>query len=302
VDAVRYRPRHLDLMLACGASQPEMPVPLTRWLVDARARPVVVRLTGLPHAAVRLVAGLLARVVGPTASVLVRLVAGAAAAAADRAGAITIERPLRGRVHPGLLVPHSHAVVVLAADMRGFSTLTRDLDDTQYLSYLIEEYLTALTSVVEDDRGVVFQYTGDGLLALFLCELAGSDDAAMLDRLVRHTGPLLHDTFRGLYERWLEEWRLRGGPGTEIGLGVGLSFGKATIGFMGPSGKKQFGVIGEPVNVATFLCAEARTGTTLVDHASFARAGIVAPAARIVRLRSKARRHRIEALCLRAAG
>src|SRR5439155_265482 len=82
-------------------------------------------------------------------------------------------RRLVARVHPGLLVPHLHVVAVLAVDMRGFSKLTGALEDTQYLAELIEIYLTELTEVVERDRGVVFQYTGDGLLALFLPELAG---------------------------------------------------------------------------------------------------------------------------------
>jgi len=301
VDAVRYRPRHLGLVLACGASQPGVPVPLTRWLADARARPAVVRVGQVPHATVRVVAGLLARALGPTASVLVRWLSGAVAAVVDRAGASTIERPLRGRIHPGLLVPHRHAVAVLAADMRGFSALTRELGDTQYLTDVLEEYLTALTGVIEDDRGVVFQYTGDGLLALFLPELAGVGGAAMLDGLVRRTTPSLHEAFSGLLTNWRSEWRARGRPAADVGLGVGLSFGRATIGFMGASGKKQFGVVGEPVNVASFLCAEAKTGTILIDQGSFARAGTPAPVARVVRLRSKARRQRLEALCLRTA-
>ena len=302
VDAVRYSPRHLDLVLVCGASQPEVPAPVTRWLADVRTLPAVVQVSRLPHATVRLVAGFVARVLGPTASVLVRWLSGAAAGAADRAGAVTIERQLRGRVHPGLLVPHPHAVAVLAADMRGFSGLTSALDDTQYLADLLEEYLTALTRVIEDDRGLVFQYTGDGLLALFLPELAGVADAAMLDGIVRRTTPELHGVFDTMHARWEAEWHARGRVGSRIGLGIGLSFGRATIGFLGPSGKKQFGVIGEPVNVATLLCAEARTGTVLVEHASFGRAGVMPPAAKVVRLRSKKRRQRIEALCLHPGG
>jgi class 3 adenylate cyclase len=299
VDAVRYQPRHLELVLACGASQPEVSRSLARWLADARGRPAVIELSRFPHAVVRAVAARAATWFGPTASALVRWFSGAAAAVADRAGAVTIERPLRARAHPGLLVPHPHAVAVLAADMRGFTRLMRALDDTQYLAALVEEYLTALTGVVERHRGVVFQYTGDGLLALFLPELAGVDDAAMLDRLVYQTGPTLHGIFDGLYERWQSAWRESGRHGAEVGLGLGLSFGRATIGFLGPSGKKQFGVIGEPVNLAAFLCAEARAGTVLIDQASFARAGSAPPPAPVVRLRSKHRRRRIETVCLR---
>ena len=70
--------------------------------------------------------------------------------------------------------PDAKAIKV-ALDMRGFSHLTRVLHDTQYLADLIGEYLTEMTEIIEAHRGVVFQYTGDGLLAIFLPELSGSD-------------------------------------------------------------------------------------------------------------------------------
>jgi len=251
---------------------------------------------------VRTLARQAARWFGPTASAVVRFFSGALAAAADHAGSLPVERRLVARVHPGLLVPHLHVVAVLAVDMRGFSKLTGALEDTQYLAELIEIYLTELTEVVERDRGVVFQYTGDGLLALFLPELAGVDGAVLLDRLVNHTSPALHGVFDNLYAGWRTEWRQSGRPVVEIGLGAGLSFGRATIGFIGPSGKKQFGALGDPVNLAAFLGSEAGPGTSLVDCGSFRRAGAPPPPGKVVRLRSRKRRQRVETVRLYHGG
>src|SRR5689334_22901604 len=124
VDVVRYQPRQLDLALACGVWQPET-APAARWLAEARNYPGVVQALGLPHAALRAVAGVAARWFGPTASVLVRWSGGAVAATSDQSLALALQRRFRSRVHPGMLVPHLHAVAVLAADMRGFSHLTR---------------------------------------------------------------------------------------------------------------------------------------------------------------------------------
>jgi class 3 adenylate cyclase len=287
VDAVRYQPQHTALVLACGASQPDAPEPLVRWWADLRVQPGFLAFGRVPHAVVRWAAGETARLFGPTGSVLVRWASGVGAAAADRATAQPIERALRGRAHPGLLVPHPHDLVVLAVDMRGFSHLTRQLHDTQYLSDLIGEYLTTLTHVVERRGGIVMQYTGDGLLAVFLPEL-----------LVQDVCPDLHRSFDELHARWRAEWRRGGRPTVAIGLGVGASFGRATIGFLGAAGKKQVGVIGEPVNVAAYLCSQARAGTTLVDCGSFARAGGALPAGRFVRLRSKKPHQRIGAVSL----
>jgi class 3 adenylate cyclase len=62
---------------------------------------------------------------------------------------------------------------------------------------------------------------------------------------------------------------------------------------MGPPGKKQVGVIGEPVNLAAFLCSQAPAGTLLVDVDSFSRAGAQPPTVAVSRLRSKKRHQRI---------
>jgi class 3 adenylate cyclase len=299
VEAVRYGPSHVDLLVACGTSQPEVPHPVARWLVAARGGEAWRSLPRLPQAIAQRLFVRSPTWLGPTGTAFFRWLSGAAVAAVDRAGAVPFERPLRARVHPGLLVPHPHAVAVLALDMRGFSALTRLLDDTQYLTDLVEEYLTELTAVVERHRGVVFQYTGDGLLAIFLPELMGVGSAEMLDALVDDMYPAARKAFEHLYARWRMDWRDTGRPEARIGLGAGLSFGEATIGFIGPAGKKQFGVIGEPVNLAAFLCSEARAGNLLVDLGSFARAAAAPPVARLVRVRSRKRHQRVEALCLR---
>ena len=298
VEAVRYRPRHLELVLACGASQPEVPEGLVRWVAEVRTRPAVRQLSGFPHAVVRALAAWAASWFGPTASAVVRWSSGAVAGVADQVGAGTLERPLRARAHPGLLVPHSHVVAVLAVDMRGYSNLTLLLDDTPYLTDLIGDYLSELTKVVESNRGVVFQYTGDGLLALFLPELAGVENSEMFPRLVNEIGAALHQTFDTLRARWQAQWEERGQDGVDVGLGVGLSFGEATIGFIGPLGKKQFGAIGAPVNLAAFLCSEAEPGTVLIDRDSFTRSGATPPEAKLIRLRSKKLRSRVETLRL----
>jgi class 3 adenylate cyclase len=298
VDVVRYQPRQLDLVLACGAGQPEVPPPVARWLVDARTSPALRRASTIPHRLVRLVAAEAARWLGPTASAVVRWSSGAVAAAADHAGASTLQQPLRARAHPGMLVPHPHQVAVIALDMRGFSNLTRVLHDTQYLADLIGEYLTEMTEVIEAHRGVVFQYTGDGLLAIFLPELAGTDAAVMLERVAHETGRELHARFDQLNARWRAEWRASGREVAPIGLGIGMSFGRATIGLLGPSGKKQFGVIGEVVNQAAYLCSQAAAGTLLIERDAFVRAGAPIPAARVVRLRSKKRHQRIDTIRL----
>src|SRR2546428_1075376 len=246
VDAVRYQPAHTKRLMACGASQADGPQRLVGGVAALLARPPVARWLDLPHRGVRAVAVYAARWFGPTASALVRFSSGAAAAAADRLSAVALEGVLRARAHPGLLVPHAHDAAVLAVDMRGFSQLTLALDDTPYLAGLLEEYLTALTGVVERHRGVVFQYTGDGLLALFIAELAGGTPGAMLDRPVNELCPQLHREVDALHERWRADRQAAGQPAGAGRVRTGLSFGRGTMGYIGAHGKKKFNARGEP--------------------------------------------------------
>lgn len=298
VDVVRYQPRRAGLVLASAVGRPRVPPHVARWITETQTVPAYHRLVRLPHALVRFVAGQATRWLGPSASTVIRFASGAAAAASDGIAAQTIQRSFSTPLSPGILVPHPHDIGVLAVDMRGFSNLTRVLQDSQYLAKLIEEYLTALTSVVERHRGFVFQYTGDGLIAIFLPEFAATTKAEMWQRLVERVSPELHLSFEAIHQSWQSEWREQGRKAAKIGFGVGMSFGCATVGFLGPSGKKQVGAIGEPVNQAAFLCSQAKSGQSLIDLDSFTRAGLSVPSGRRLRLRSKKPHQRVEALSL----
>jgi class 3 adenylate cyclase len=235
------------------------------------------------------------------AGALVQWYGGAIRRATDRLSGQVVHRLLGGQATPGMLVPHRHEVAVVAVDMRGFSRLTSELRDTQHLAQLVSQYQTVLTTAIERHHGLVFQYTGDGLLAVFLRELTGLAPDTMLDRLVTRALPELHADFTRLYRDWRAEWRTAGVRPIRIGLGTGLSFGWVTLGFMGPPGKEHVGVLGEPVNVAAFLCSQAPGGTVLVDRASFARARAPEPPAEVRQLRSKKPHQRMASLVLRTS-
>jgi len=114
--------------------------------------------------------------------------------------------------------------------------------------------------------------------------------------------PQLHREFDALHERWRADWQAAGRPAVAVGLGAGLSFGRVTMGYIGAYGKKQFSALGEPVNLAALLCADAEAGTVLIDRGSFERAGFEPLRAKTVRLRSRKLQQRLEAVCLRQGG
>jgi adenylate cyclase len=64
-------------------------------------------------------------------------------------------------------------------------------------------------------------------------------------------------------QRLISEWRLRG---YEIGFGIGLAMGWATVGRIGYEARVDYTAIGTVVNLASRLCSSAGDQQVLIDH------------------------------------
>ena len=131
-------------------------------------------------------------------------------------------------------------VTILFQDIRGFTTLSEKSDPSD-LVQLLNEFFTEIVAAVEAEGGVIRQFTGDGVMALFGAPIAHADDPeravrAALD-MVRRLG--------GLNERWAE----RGRP--QLRIGVGVHTGDVVAGQFGPDERVEYSVIGDPVNLAS---------------------------------------------------
>lgn len=292
VEAVRYEPRRL--VLAGGKT-------FDAWQVS-RASPAMGRASRWIDRSSESIAGAAGRYFGRTAEAWVRWGTEAAEGWIDDLGSSAIDHlPVPGIVTPRMLRPHVHTVGVLVVDMRGFSKLTLALDDPEELTARVEEYLAEMTDVVERHSGVVFQYTGDGLLALFLPELTRRHGARLVEHMIGPVSSDLHRAFHELHARWLDQWSDPAErPFPSVGLAAGVTYGAGTIGMVGPPGRKYFGIIGSPVNQAAYFCSQARAGTTLVDEATLLETGARRPGpSRRVRLRSEKLHQRISAVEVR---
>jgi adenylate cyclase len=144
---------------------------------------------------------------------------------------------LDGRVP---LAGEQKEVTILFQDLRGFTSMSEKLDPAKLLR-ILNLFLTEVVAAIEAEGGIVKQFTGDGVLALFGAPVTHPDDPA---RAVRAALDLL-DRLVGLNAR------LSGEGITPLRVGVGIHTGEVVAGRIGPDTRVEYGVVGDPVNVAS---------------------------------------------------
>ena len=135
-------------------------------------------------------------------------------------------------------------VVILMTDLRGFTTLTEESDETQLVAQL-NEYFTAMVDCIFATNGTVDKFVGDAILAVW-----GNihSNGAISDGILAVKTALA--MLKSL-EKLNEEWVPRGWP--VLKMGVGVNFGEVIFGAIGSEQKAEPTVIGDAVNSASRL-------------------------------------------------
>ena len=146
----------------------------------------------------------------------------------------------------------TRAVATLFADVRGFTAMTEGMEPQRVIA-LLNEVMERAADAVESEGGVVDKFVGDEVMAVFGAPFSRGDDA---DRAVRAALRI-----RAALEALNAERAARGEPAAA--MGIGLNCGAAVAGNMGSTGRLNYTVLGESVNVASRLCDVARPGEIL---------------------------------------
>jgi adenylate cyclase len=143
---------------------------------------------------------------------------------------------LAGRVP---LEGEKRVVSILFQDIRGFTALSEKLDPATLLNVL-NRFFTEVVGAVEAEGGVVKQFTGDGVMALFGAPQAREDHA---QRAVRAALGIV-----ARLERLNVTLQEKGFPA--LSIGIGIHTGEVVAGLIGPDERVEYGVVGEAVNLA----------------------------------------------------
>ena len=131
-------------------------------------------------------------------------------------------------------------VTVLMSDLRGFATMSERLAP-EIVSEMMNEYFTAMVDVILAHRGLVQDFIGDAIMAVYGAPL---DDPEHCWHAA-HTAVAMHAALEGLNRRWEAEGR---GP---LAMGIAVHTGEAFAGTLGAPRKKKYAVLGDTVNTTS---------------------------------------------------
>jgi class 3 adenylate cyclase/putative methionine-R-sulfoxide reductase with GAF domain len=151
------------------------------------------------------------------------------------------------------LESHRREITALFCDLRGFTGFSESSDPEDVMA-LLRDYHAAIGEIIIKYSGTLERYAGDGVMVVF-------NDPVPVDN------PALQAVLMALEMRvgigaLTEKWRRLG---HDIGFGIGIAHGFATLGTIGFEGRFDYAAIGTVSNVASRLCDEAKPSQILIS-------------------------------------
>ena len=152
-----------------------------------------------------------------------------------------------------LLESHRRDITAVFCDLRGFTAFAEHAEPEDIITVL-QEYYRCLGESIDRFEGTLQHFAGDGLLIIFNDPIPCPDPAIRAVRMAVE--------MRCHVAALAEKWRRYG---HELGFGIGIASGHATLGNVGYEGRFHYSATGTVVNLGSRLCAHANDGQILID-------------------------------------
>jgi GAF domain-containing protein len=151
------------------------------------------------------------------------------------------------------LESHRREITALFCDLRGFTGFTESADAEDVIA-LLREYHAAIGEKIIKYSGTLERYAGDGVMVVFNDPVPVENPALQAVLMALE----MRDAIGVLTGKWRRF-------GHDIGFGIGIAHGYATLGTIGFEGRFDYAAIGTVSNVASRLCDEAKPGQILIN-------------------------------------
>src|SRR6516162_4486112 len=151
------------------------------------------------------------------------------------------------------LESHRREITALFCDLRGFTGFS-EASAPEDVMALLRDYHAAIGEIIIKYSGTLERYAGDGVMVIF-------NDPVPVDNPALQAVLMALD-MRAAIGDLIEKWR---DLGHDLGFGIGIAHGFATLGTIGFEGRRDYAAIGTVSNVASRLCDEAKPGQILIS-------------------------------------
>jgi len=166
-----------------------------------------------------------------------------------------IARKLLQRPEATRLGGEKREVVILFADIRGFTPLAEDLSPEATI-HLLNRFFSEMIEVIQTHHGIIVDFLGDAILAFF----------DPLDATLPHT---MRKALLCALEMQQAMDKVNVPDGKivvpSIGIGIGLHAGDVVVGNIGSEKRAQYGIIGSAVNLASRIQNQAQGGEVVIS-------------------------------------
>jgi adenylate cyclase len=152
-----------------------------------------------------------------------------------------------------LLAGHRREATSVFCDLRGFTNFSDQAEPEEVLGVL-REYHAAMGELIVQHGGTLEHFAGDGMMVFFNDPVLQADH---VERSVR-MAVAMRDRFAQLNSRWAK-------LGFDLGLGIGVATGYATLGRIGFEGRYDYGMVGTAVIIASRLSSAAAPNQILLN-------------------------------------
>jgi class 3 adenylate cyclase len=151
-----------------------------------------------------------------------------------------------------ILESHRRDIAVLFCDLRGFTAFAESAEPEEVMA-LLHDYHAALVPLIQTFEGTLDRFVGDGLMVYFNDPLPCPNPAERAVALA----VAMRDAVTALAQTWRRH-------DYQLGFGIGIAQGYATLGQIGFEGRFDYSAIGTVINTAARLCDAAKDGQILV--------------------------------------
>jgi class 3 adenylate cyclase/HAMP domain-containing protein len=144
-------------------------------------------------------------------------------------------------------------LTVFFSDIRGFTEMSERVEPEELVDSL-NQYLSGMTELVFKYGGTLDKYIGDAIMVFFGDPISYDDHAQRAVQMALEMRQRLAE----LQRQWFVDQR------EPLTVGMGISTGYVTVGNIGSSGRMEYTVVGNHVNLASRLAGKAAAGQILV--------------------------------------